>query len=189
MESDSAELECRVCRAGPEDDRPLYTPCLCSGSIGLVHQDCLEAWLAHSKKDTCELCFSKYQFTPQYAEGAPSTVPPYMMIKTIASLLFMGVVPYTFRVIAAIIIWLLFVPVATTTMYCVVVGRVYSSFEDQNSLVTSIVTGIVIDAVVALSLLILVCSFSSCMCITDCFFLCTDVFHGLPPISLDTSPA
>lgn len=156
MESESAELECRVCRGGPEDDRPLYTPCLCSGSIGLVHQDCLEAWLAHSKKDTCELCFSKYQFTPEYAEGAPATVPPLMMIKTLFSLLFTGVVPYIFRVAAACIIWLLCVPIATTTTYCMVMGRTFYSLEDRNSFFVSIVTGIVIDAVVALSLLILV---------------------------------
>lgn len=30
------ELECRVCRT--VDDRPLFSPCLCNGSIGLVHQ-------------------------------------------------------------------------------------------------------------------------------------------------------
>ena len=160
MDSDSAELECRVCRAGPEDSRPLYTPCLCSGSIGLVHQDCLEAWLAHSKKDTCELCFSKYQFTPEYAEGAPTTVPPLMMMKTIFSLLFTGVVPYIIRVIAAIIIWLLCVPIATTSIYCLLIGRHFQSMADQHSIFVSVVTGIVIDAVVALSLLILV----SCLC-------------------------
>ena len=48
--NDIDSRECRVCRSNSEDGRPLFTPCLCSGSIGLVHQDCLEAWLAHSKK-------------------------------------------------------------------------------------------------------------------------------------------
>jgi len=42
--------ECRVCRSNSEDGRPLFMPCLCNGSIGLVHQDCLEAWLTHSRK-------------------------------------------------------------------------------------------------------------------------------------------
>eukprot|EP01035_Chromulina_nebulosa_P019222 gene19222-25073_t len=64
-------LECRVCRCGPEDERPLYQPCLCSGSIALVHQDCLETWLQHSNKDKCELCSTKYVFTPEYAADAP----------------------------------------------------------------------------------------------------------------------
>ena len=35
------ELECRVCRSSG-DERPLYSPCKCSGSVGKVHQDCLE---------------------------------------------------------------------------------------------------------------------------------------------------
>ena len=48
--NDFDSRECRVCRSNSEDGRPLFTPCLCSGSIGLVHQDCLEAWLTHSKK-------------------------------------------------------------------------------------------------------------------------------------------
>jgi hypothetical protein len=35
--------ECRVCRGGAEPGRPLYSPCLCSGSIKHCHQDCLGA--------------------------------------------------------------------------------------------------------------------------------------------------
>lgn len=48
--SEAVELECRVCRLGPEQDRPLYAPCLCAGSILFCHQDCLEMWLSHSGK-------------------------------------------------------------------------------------------------------------------------------------------
>ena len=31
--SENEEIECRVCRGGA-DDRPLYSPCKCSGSVG-----------------------------------------------------------------------------------------------------------------------------------------------------------
>lgn len=31
-------LECRVCRGEAEENRPLYAPCLCSGSIMFTHQ-------------------------------------------------------------------------------------------------------------------------------------------------------
>ncbi len=31
-------LECRVCRGETEENRPLYAPCLCSGSIMYTHQ-------------------------------------------------------------------------------------------------------------------------------------------------------
>lgn len=31
--------------------RPLFSPCKCSGSIGLVHQDCLMSWLEVTRRD------------------------------------------------------------------------------------------------------------------------------------------
>lgn len=33
--NDIEEEECRVCRS--TDDRPLYSPCKCSGSVGNTH--------------------------------------------------------------------------------------------------------------------------------------------------------
>jgi len=32
--NENEEIECRVCRGGA-DDRPLYSPCKCSGSVGM----------------------------------------------------------------------------------------------------------------------------------------------------------
>jgi RING-variant domain len=43
-------LECRVCKDGPSPNNRLYAPCLCNGSIMYTHEDCLQQWLAHSKK-------------------------------------------------------------------------------------------------------------------------------------------
>lgn len=159
MEADgSNEAECRVCRGGGEENRPLYTPCLCSGSIGLVHQDCLEAWLAHSKKDTCELCHSKYQFVPEYKADTPTIIPIFVVLKSVASILVFKILPYTTRLLLALIIWLVLVPLGTTVAYCTCMRRTipFADHFTLESVATSIRYGCVIDAVMALSLLILV---------------------------------
>ena len=44
------EIECRVCRGS---EGIMYSPCKCSGSIGMVHQECLEQWL-HIKRVCCQ---------------------------------------------------------------------------------------------------------------------------------------
>lgn len=157
------ELECRVCRVGGDDERPLYTPCKCSGSIGLVHQDCLEAWLSHSKKDTCELCGAKYQFAPQYADNTPSFIPPLLFLRSFLKLTVFKAVPFTFRLVLAIIIWLALVPIGTTVAYCTCMRRNFSiSWKPAPSTFASTICyGIVIDAVMALSMLIIVRNFQS----------------------------
>lgn len=40
------------------DDLPetLVSPCLCTGSLALVHVPCLEKWLTTSKTRHCEIC-------------------------------------------------------------------------------------------------------------------------------------
>ncbi|CAM9249285.1 unnamed protein product, partial [Choristocarpus tenellus] len=69
--------ECRVCRGEPESGRPLYSPCLCSGSIMYTHEDCLLQWLQHSGKDSCELCSSPFSFTPVYSPDTPAQLPAW----------------------------------------------------------------------------------------------------------------
>lgn len=152
------ELECRVCRLGGESDHPLYTPCLCSGSIGLVHQDCLEAWLAHSKKDKCELCLTKYQFEPQYRPDTPSILPIGIVLKSLFSLFVFKFIPIAFRVVLAIVIWLVMVPIGTTVAYCTCLRRNIPFVRNVSlqSFGSAICYGLVIDGIMALSLLILV---------------------------------
>uniref|UniRef100_A0A3Q1IJ98 E3 ubiquitin-protein ligase MARCHF6 n=1 Tax=Anabas testudineus TaxID=64144 RepID=A0A3Q1IJ98_ANATE len=55
---------CRVCRSEGTPDKPLYHPCVCTGSIKFIHQECLVQWLKHSKKEYCELCKHRFAFTP-----------------------------------------------------------------------------------------------------------------------------
>jgi E3 ubiquitin-protein ligase MARCH6 len=83
----------------------------------LYIKDCLEQWLNHSKKDTCELCSSKYEFSPNYAEDTPSTMPLFLVIKTLFNLLIFSTFPIVFRVVFAIFLWLIFAPYMTGIMY------------------------------------------------------------------------
>lgn len=55
---------CRVCRSEGSPDRPLFYPCVCTGSIKYIHQDCLVQWLRYSRKEYCELCNHRFSFTP-----------------------------------------------------------------------------------------------------------------------------
>uniref|UniRef100_A0A3Q3ME02 RING-type E3 ubiquitin transferase n=1 Tax=Mastacembelus armatus TaxID=205130 RepID=A0A3Q3ME02_9TELE len=57
---------CRVCRSEGTQDKPLYHPCVCTGSIKFIHQEwyCRVSWLKHSRKEYCELCKHRFAFTP-----------------------------------------------------------------------------------------------------------------------------
>ena len=45
----------------------MITPCLCSGSLKYVHQDCLQRWIKSSDIKRCELC--KFTFILQSKVG------------------------------------------------------------------------------------------------------------------------
>ena len=117
MDQDNPELECRVCRCGPEVDRPLYHPCLCSGSIGLVHQDCLEAWLKHANKDKCELCSTTYTFEQVYSSDAPAQVPFHLVLTAMLKIFSMTFIPKVIKYLVAALLWLGFVPLWISWTY------------------------------------------------------------------------
>lgn len=158
MNPNPSDLECRVCREGPDEAHPLYFPCMCSGSIGAVHQSCLEEWLDVSKKDTCELCLTKYRFEAHYADGMPDKVSLYLFAKSVLKMFLVQVLPFILRVMIALVIWVLIVPVLTTCIYSVCVGRstVVPIEMSWNAVRAHVVHGFNIDAVIAMSLLILV---------------------------------
>ena len=52
--SDPSEV-CRICYS-TGDLRSLIAPCDCSGTMGILHQDCLERWLEISNTTKCEIC-------------------------------------------------------------------------------------------------------------------------------------
>ncbi|XP_064488047.1 E3 ubiquitin-protein ligase MARCHF2-like [Ornithodoros turicata] len=53
---------CRICLLG-DDKQPLLEPCNCRGSIGSVHQECLERWISRTANGKCQIC--QFQFKVQ----------------------------------------------------------------------------------------------------------------------------
>ncbi|XP_069749111.1 E3 ubiquitin-protein ligase MARCHF3-like [Narcine bancroftii] len=46
---------CRICHEGSNQE-DLLSPCECTGTLGMIHQSCLEHWLSSSNTSYCELC-------------------------------------------------------------------------------------------------------------------------------------
>ncbi|CAK9012076.1 Probable E3 ubiquitin ligase SUD1 (Protein ECERIFERUM 9) (Protein SUPPRESSOR OF DRY2 DEFFECTS 1) (AtSUD1) (RING-type E3 ubiquitin transferase SUD1) (RING/U-box domain-containing protein) [Durusdinium trenchii] len=116
---DEGEI-CRICRSGREDGRPLYHPCICTGSIKFVHEDCLMEWLSYSSQNSnrskCELCGHRFGFTPVYEEGAPSSLSTsefasLCVVRGVRSL------PFGVRLVVVGLTWGIFIPIATCVMF------------------------------------------------------------------------
>lgn len=102
---------CRVCRCEATTDRQLFHPCICSGSIKWIHEDCLQQWMRYSRKEYCELCGHRFSFTPIYAADMPRVLPlrdvaggllssigtavKYWLHYTLVALAWLGIVPLT----------------------------------------------------------------------------------------------
>lgn len=58
------DAQCRICFDVESEGKDLIIPCLCTGSIKYVHEECLKTWLTTSgqdiKKSKCDIC--KHQF-------------------------------------------------------------------------------------------------------------------------------
>lgn len=107
---------CRVCRMEGSKTRPLFHPCVCSGSIRYVHQECLLEWLRVSKKDYCELCKHKVTFKPIYSADMPARIPVSDLLSGLTRSLMRALgcwVHYT----AVALAWLGFVPLVTCRIY------------------------------------------------------------------------
>ncbi|CAD6184168.1 unnamed protein product [Caenorhabditis auriculariae] len=106
-------LMCRVCRG---NEGSLYYPCLCTGSIKYVHQECLIQWLKYSKKEVCELCSYKYSFQPIYRPDMPKALPLAEITKGVlisTGKMFKTWLLYTLVMVA----WLGLVPLTTARIY------------------------------------------------------------------------
>ncbi|PRP85395.1 hypothetical protein PROFUN_06941 [Planoprotostelium fungivorum] len=127
---------CRVCRSGREVNRPLFFPCRCNGSIKYIHQDCLITWLSHSGKEFCELCKTRYTFTPVYAEDTPSRLP---FSELVAGGLFrMAQWAGMFvRLIMVLFVWIIIIPTLTAWTVRLYLGS-FTTFRDLYDLVTAI---------------------------------------------------
>lgn len=76
MDSDGSGADfCRFCRSEASSDRPLFHPCICTGSIKWIHQECLVQWMRYSRKEFCELCGHRFSFMPIYSPDMPGRLP------------------------------------------------------------------------------------------------------------------
>ncbi|CAH2242751.1 jg11908 [Pararge aegeria aegeria] len=76
MDSDGSGADfCRFCRSEASSDRPLFHPCICTGSIKWIHQECLVQWMRYSRKEICELCGHRFSFMPIYSPDMPRRLP------------------------------------------------------------------------------------------------------------------
>jgi len=137
---------CRVCRCEGTHDNPLFYPCLCSGSIKYIHQDCLVQWLQHSKKKYCELCNHPFTFSPIYDESMPSTLPKSILLAG-ALRKIISVTKLSMRYALVFICWLIMVPFLTTRIWNLYFSTNDASFElDFKSVVTDCFEGAFISA-------------------------------------------
>ena len=88
-----SEKICRICHCGVEDEK-FISPCKCTGSLGFIHQTCLQSWLnitGKANKKQCELCH--YDFKLQstlkpFHKWKMLKLTPYERKKVICSIAF-----------------------------------------------------------------------------------------------------
>ena len=107
------DRECRICRGGPEPNKPLLHPCKCAGSIRYVHQECLDTWLARTHSVRCELCHQPFIFSPLYAPNAPDVLSAPEFVAGVVRIGFKKVV-LVLRILAVLILWILCLPIGTS---------------------------------------------------------------------------
>lgn len=56
--SSKSQLLCRICH--DDNGAELISPCRCSGTMSMIHKQCLEKWLSHANYCHCELCGFQY---------------------------------------------------------------------------------------------------------------------------------
>ncbi|XP_076018405.1 E3 ubiquitin-protein ligase MARCHF6-like [Genypterus blacodes] len=117
---------CRVCRSEGSHDKPLFHPCVCTGSIKFIHQECLLQWLKHSRKEYCELCQHRFAFTPIYSPDMPSRLPVQDIFAGLVSSIGTAI-RYWFHYTLVAFAWLGVVPLTACRIYkCLFTGSVSS---------------------------------------------------------------
>ncbi|RNA37476.1 E3 ubiquitin- ligase MARCH6 [Brachionus plicatilis] len=117
---------CRVCRSEATIDKPLFYPCVCTGSIKYIHQECLVLWLKYSKKEYCELCKHKFHFAPIYDPSMPKRLPAKDIATGLLKNIFKAVRFWLHSTLVAIS-WLVIVPLTACRIYrCLFAGSVSS---------------------------------------------------------------
>uniref|UniRef100_A0A452VBG4 RING-type E3 ubiquitin transferase n=1 Tax=Ursus maritimus TaxID=29073 RepID=A0A452VBG4_URSMA len=109
-----------------QDTKPLYHPCVCTGSIKFIHQECLVQWLKHSRKEYCELCKHRFAFTPIYSPDMPSRLPIQDIFAGLVTSIGTAI-RYWFHYTLVAFAWLGVVPLTACRIYkCLFTGSVSS---------------------------------------------------------------
>ena len=62
--SSNEKRRCKICLEEETKNNPLISPCLCTGSIRYIHNDCLKKWIVEQKTSVfdakCEICKTAY---------------------------------------------------------------------------------------------------------------------------------
>lgn len=74
--SRNSSLFCRICHEG-EQEEELVSPCLCRGSVSLVHRSCIQKWLSTANQDACELCGHTFTLSRQPRPCSKWLTEPY----------------------------------------------------------------------------------------------------------------
>ncbi|KFM73826.1 E3 ubiquitin-protein ligase MARCH6, partial [Stegodyphus mimosarum] len=128
IKMDESQMQdiCRVCRSEATPEKPLYHPCICTGSIKFIHQECLLQWLKYSRKEYCELCNHRFSFMPIYSPDMPKRLP----IKDIFSGLLCSLgtaVRFWLHYTLVAVAWLGIVPLTACRIYrCLFTGSLSS---------------------------------------------------------------
>jgi len=154
-EPESGDI-CRVCRCEGTADRPLFHPCICTGSIKFIHQECLVQWLKYSKKEFCELCNYRFSFTPIYSPDMPQRIPVLLVMSGLFNTIVRAVKFWLHYTLVAVA-WLGVVPLTACRIYrtlftgsvSTILSLPINVFSTENVL-TDILQGV---AVVSLTLL------------------------------------
>ncbi|VVC37801.1 Zinc finger, RING-CH-type,Zinc finger, RING/FYVE/PHD-type [Cinara cedri] len=107
---------CRVCRSEGMPERPLFHPCICTGSIKYIHQECLVQWMHYSRKEYCELCSYQFSFTPIYAPDMPRRLPIKDVAAGVTSSVLTGI-KYWLHFTLVGLAWLCVVPFTACRIY------------------------------------------------------------------------
>lgn len=116
MDDETNNDICRVCRCEGSSDRPLFHPCICTGSIKFIHQECLVQWLRYSKKEFCELCNYRFSFTPIYSPDMPKRLPLNLVLSGLAGTVGRAVKFWLHYTLVAVA-WLGVVPLTACRIY------------------------------------------------------------------------
>jgi hypothetical protein len=116
LEQLELKMECRICQQSDQtNDNSLVSPCDCRGSVGFIHQKCLEHWVKVSEKLTCDLCKKDLKHIEEYNGLIPRVILRVMQLTQILGIIFMWSCAVLTLLVSAIqLLWGYYISTALT---------------------------------------------------------------------------